>query len=106
MLDPRLVKSYGTPFGNPVSSLNVFGNALDSPPQPLGAAPFPGPARGSAGAPITHQVAAVRSEPVRGKYEVKPARPLEPREYALYPQRGEGLPAMLRDFSVRKGPRR
>lgn len=59
-----------------------------------------GTARGSAGISITHQVAAVRSEPASGKYEIKPASPLRQGEYALYLQRGEGLPAMLYDFSV------
>ncbi len=60
-----------------------------------------GAGRGSAGVSITHQVAAVRSEPEAGKYELKPADPLKPGQYAVYLQRGEGLPAMLYDFGVR-----
>lgn len=59
-----------------------------------------GSARGSAGISITHQVAAARSELAPSKYEIKPANQLKPGEYALYLQRGEGLPAMLYDFSV------
>jgi hypothetical protein len=59
-----------------------------------------GAARGSAGISITHQVAVVRSEPSPGKYGIKTANSLKPGEYALYLQRGEGLPAMLYDFSV------
>lgn len=61
-----------------------------------------GAGRGSAGVSITHQVAAVRSELAPGRYEIKPASALKPGEYALYLQRGEGLPAMLYDFSVQK----
>jgi hypothetical protein len=59
-----------------------------------------GAARGSAGISITHQVAVVRSEPSPGKYGIKTEDGLKPGEYALYLQRGEGLPAMLYDFSV------
>jgi hypothetical protein len=59
-----------------------------------------GTGRGSAGVSITHQLAATRSEPVSGSYEIRPVSPLRPGEYAIYLQRGEGLPAMLYDFSV------
>ena len=60
-----------------------------------------GAGRGSSGVSITHQIAAVRSEPQPGKYEIKPADPLKPGQYAVYLQRGEGLPAMLYDFGVK-----
>lgn len=63
-----------------------------------------GAMRGSGGISITHQVAAVRSELASGKYQIKPAESLTRGEYALYLQRGEGLPAMLYDFSVPEAP--
>lgn len=56
--------------------------------------------RASSGISITHQLQVVRSEPASGVYEVTPADPLKPGEYAMYLQRGEGLPAVLYDFSV------
>jgi hypothetical protein len=64
-----------------------------------------GAARGSSGISMTHQVAAVRSEPASGKCEIRPGSPLKPGEYALYLQRGEGLPPMLYDFSVQEEAR-
>jgi hypothetical protein len=63
-----------------------------------------GAGRGSSGVSITHQVAVVRSERAPGTYEITPESPLKPGEYALYLQRGEGLPAMLYDFSVPRDP--
>ncbi|MGA8869502.1 MAG: hypothetical protein WB460_00055 [Candidatus Acidiferrales bacterium] len=65
-----------------------------------------GSARESGGISITHQVASARSEPASGKYEINPASPLKTGEYALYLQRGEGLPAMLYDFSVQSAEKR
>jgi len=65
-----------------------------------------GAGRGSAGVSITHQLAATRTDLASGKYEIRPAGPLNLGEYALFLQRGEGLPALLYDFSVRKDPRR
>ncbi len=59
-----------------------------------------GAGRGSAGVSITHQLQAVRSEPVSGIYELIPSTPLFPGEYAVYLARGEGLPPLLFDFSV------
>jgi uncharacterized Zn-binding protein involved in type VI secretion len=59
-----------------------------------------GAGRGSSGVSITHQLQAVRSEPAPGTYEITPADPLSEGEYAIYLQRGEGLPALLYDFSV------
>jgi len=56
--------------------------------------------RASKGVSITHQLQVARSEPTSGVYEVTPAGPLKPGEYAMYLQRGEGLPAVLYDFSV------
>lgn len=56
--------------------------------------------RASAGISITHQLQAVRSEPSSGVYEITPGDPLKLGEYAVYLQRGEGLPALLYDFSV------
>jgi len=56
--------------------------------------------RGSAGVSITHQIAGTRSEPSPGVYELTPTNPLKAGEYAIYLQRGEGLPALLFDFSV------
>ncbi len=49
---------------------------------------------------ITHQLQALRSEPISGVYEITPADQLAVGEYAVYLQRGEGLPALLYDFSV------
>jgi hypothetical protein len=56
--------------------------------------------RNSSGISITHQLQAFRSEPSSGLYEITPTEPLKPGEYAVYLQRGEGLPAVLYDFSV------
>jgi len=56
--------------------------------------------RTSKGVSITHQLEALRSEPAPGVYEITPANPLKVGEYAVYLQRGEGLPALLYDFSV------
>ncbi len=56
--------------------------------------------RTSKGVSITHQLQALRSEPASGVYEITPANPLSTGEYAIYLQRGEGLPALLFDFSV------
>jgi uncharacterized Zn-binding protein involved in type VI secretion len=61
-----------------------------------------GVGRGSSGVSITHQLQAVRSEPSPGAYEFTPADPLKTGEYAIYLQRGEGLPALLYDFSVQE----
>ena len=57
--------------------------------------------RASTGVSITHQLATVRSDSTSGQYEIKPASSLQKGEYALFLQRGEGLPAMLYDFSVK-----
>jgi hypothetical protein len=59
-----------------------------------------GSGRGSQGISITHQVAALRSEVGGSKYEIRPTTPLKRGEYAIYLRRGEGLPAMLYDFTV------
>ena len=59
-----------------------------------------GAGRASSGVTITHQLQAVRSEPATGVYEITPADPLPAGEYAVYLQRGEGLPPLLYDFSV------
>jgi len=59
-----------------------------------------GAARSGWGVSIPNQLQADRSEPSFGVYEVTPANPLKPGEYAVYLQRGEGLPALLYDFSV------
>jgi len=56
--------------------------------------------RASRGVSITHQLSAVRSEIAKDTYQLTPEFPLVPGEYALYLQRGEGLPALIYDFSV------
>jgi hypothetical protein len=56
--------------------------------------------RASKGVSITHQLQMLRSEPKPGLYQVAPADPLQLGEYAIYLQRGEGLPPLLYDFSV------
>ncbi len=59
-----------------------------------------GAARASKGVSITHQVETQKSLRAPRKYEIKPAKALDKGEYAFYLERGEGLPAMLYDFSV------
>jgi hypothetical protein len=56
--------------------------------------------RASKGVSITHQLSAVRSEIATETYQLTPEFPLGPGEYALYLVRGEGLPAVIYDFSV------
>jgi hypothetical protein len=56
--------------------------------------------RASGGVSITHQLGAVRTELSAGTYQLRPDHALKPGEYALYLQRGEGLPPILYDFSV------
>jgi hypothetical protein len=56
--------------------------------------------RASKGVSITHQLSAVRSEIATETYQVTPEFQLVPGEYALYLVRGEGLPAVIYDFSV------
>lgn len=46
------------------------------------------------------QIGAQKSLRAPHKYQIKPAQPLDKGEYAFYLERGEGLPAMLYDFSV------
>jgi hypothetical protein len=59
-----------------------------------------GAGRSGWGVSIPHQLQVVRSEPSFGRYELTPADPLKPGEYAVYLQRGDDLPAVLYDFSV------
>jgi len=59
-----------------------------------------GAARASKGVTLTHQVETEKSLRAPRKYEIKPVKPMMKGEYAFYLERGEGLPAMLYDFSV------
>ncbi len=63
-----------------------------------------GAGRAGWGVSIPHQLQVVRSEPSFGLYELTPAAPLKPGEYAVYLQRGDDLPAVLYDFSVQNVP--
>ena len=59
-----------------------------------------GAGRAGWGTSIPHQLQAVRTEPSYGLYELTPADPLKPGEYAVYLERGDALPAVLYAFSV------
>lgn len=59
-----------------------------------------GAARESKGVSITHQVETQKSLRAPHKHEIRPVKALDKGEYAFYLERGEGLPAMLYDFSV------